>query len=386
MHLTNLSIKNFRNIPKAEFEFSPNLNVFIAPNGTGKTNILEAISLVSSGKSSRTNVDRELLPLEMQLVSDSKSFTKLSAQVDSENDPKEIIWNLKDVTGNPELEDHFPQVKKTYRYKGKNTTRKKFSSLMPSVYFSPESIGHLTQGQTKIRDLFDSLLESTDYEYADDLSNYKKALRNRNILLKKLQTTGSSDELNYWSQVIIANGVRLTINRWKALAKYSELLSTISPELLKEKWLTLEYLPHVDSTPLDEADEIKTQFLDDLNRLKDQEVYAGKTLKGPHRDKWVLKLDDKDLAKYGSRGQQRVGVLALFLSFFDQISEHEEVTPLLLLDDVTSELDEKHIALLKNRISDDKSQTFLTTTQHDIAEKFKREVDEIKIFKLEESF
>jgi DNA replication and repair protein RecF len=377
MFIKNLRIKNFRNIKNIDIEFSPDINLIIAPNGTGKTNILEAISLVSMGKSPRTSSDIDLLPFEQQQSLSIKDFTKITATTDVEKESKEIIISKNQKS--PES-----SVRKTYKLRDKNTTRKRFSEVLHSVYFNPESIGYISQGHSKKRELFDSMIEVSDIEYRTILSEFKKALRNRNIILKKLQTGGNNTELIYWTKSIINNGVKIIKKRWQSLGDYSVLLNTISKELLEDKWLSLEYIPHVESTPLDDEEELKETFLEDLKRLNRSEIYAGKTLKGPHRDKWFIHLDEKDVSRYGSRGQQRIAILAIFLAFYETLQKIDAAKPLLLLDDVTSELDSRHISLLRDKLVGSKTQTFMTSTQKEVLHLFNEVSDKIKIIYLDE--
>lgn len=373
MPIEKLTLKNFRNIKDLTLELSPHINLIIAPNGTGKTNVLESIALVSRGKSPRTNFDADLLPIESD-ESDENAFSKIEAQIKEVNDPKEMI-----LVGTPA-----GGAKKTYKVKGKNTTKRRFAEELNSVYFSPESIGYLTQGFQKKRDLFDSLIESESLDYSDILSEYKKALRNRNIILKKLQKAGSKEELIYWTKVIINNGSKLIMARWKTLADYSSLLTDVSKLIFDDKWVSLGYEPHVDSTPLDSEDEIREEFLNEIKRVNPSEIAAGKTLKGPHRDRWFLNLDERDLSRYGSRGQQRLGIFALFLAFHEKLKSTEVEPPMLLLDDITSELDKKHIELLKDTLVKSESQIFLTSTQEEVVNLLSDLDQKINLIRLEE--
>lgn len=333
--------------------------------------------MVSMGRSPRTSFDADFLPLEKQQSLGIKDFTKIKAISGTNNETKELI-----VSKNTKTSDL--SVRKTYKLRDKNTTRKKFSKFLHSIYFSPESISYINQGYSKKRELFDSMIEVSDIEYRDVLSEFKKALRNRNIILKKLQTNGNKTELIYWTKSIINTSGKIVVKRWHALADYSSLLTTISKQLLDDKWLTLEYIPHIDSIPLDTEDEIKATYLNDLKRLNQSEVYAGKTLKGPHRDKWIVNIDERDISRFGSRGEQRISILAIFLAFYETLKSLDATKPLLLLDDVTSELDSKHITLLRDKLIESKTQTFLTSTQKEVLHLFNEVSDKLKVIYLDE--
>ncbi|HSW47627.1 MAG TPA: DNA replication and repair protein RecF [Candidatus Saccharimonadales bacterium] len=331
MLLKHLTLQNFRNYTKSEFGFNSKTTIIIGPNAIGKSNILEAIYLLSTGKSFRTDRDKQLL-----------KFGQNNCRIKGFLDDELEVVLVESATG---------FLQKKYLINGVSKRRADFAVKMPVVLFTPLDLD-LVAGQPGVRRRFlDEVLMQTDSEYHQSLISYTKALRQRNALLEQVQETGSRDEerFSYWDDLLIKNGQSLSKKR----AGLIEYINNRKKEIYD---FDLEY----------DKSEISK---DRLMQYKNAEVGAGVTLVGPHRDDVMITSQNKisktidEVRYFGSRGQQRLVSLELKLAQIALIKEKTENEPLLLLDDVFSELDATNIGHVLNLM--DIYQTIATTTHEE---------------------
>ena len=351
--LLNISLQKFRNYKKATFELG-NSTIIIGPNTTGKSNLIEAIFLLSSGKSFRAEKD-------LQMVAYGAEMGRVSAKQSSDKPNLEVVVTIGEVAG-------VKTQHKRYFVNGVAKRRLDFVGNLPSVLFSPQDLEIIVGGPNLRRSFLDNVLEQTDRVYRIALLGYKKALKQRNALLElaKKRREGrrpgeplARREIEYWDSLVIRNGNVLTIKRE-------------------------EFINHLNSTKKDtfemnlvyDKSEISR---DRLDKYSEAEQAAGITLVGPHRDDFICYFDKyRELKLFGSRGQQRLGVLQLKLLELDYVRDRVENEPLLLLDDIFSELDEDHIMLILNTLGD--SQTIITTTHEEfIPAKIKSKMEVIEL-------
>ena len=349
MYLSSLSLQNFRNYKKENFSFSDNTTLLVGKNGVGKTNILEAIFLLATGKSFRATREQQMILYGQELgrVIGIKKDDKL-----------EILLTTGEVQG-----ERAPR--KRYLINGAGKRKMDFVGRLMSVLFRPEDI-ELVLGSPSIRrNYLDSVLEQVDREYRRSNLSYQKGLRQRNKLLEKIREgEAERKQLLFWNKLLIKNGEIVTEKR-------RELIEFVNEEFKEKKLdLSLKY----DNSVISEGR---------LKKYAEAEMGAGKTLVGPHRDDFLFvkqrkgKLK-KDLSIYGSRGEQRMAVLTIKLAELEFVKSKTELKPVLLLDDIFSELDHEHrneVLLLL-----DKQQTIVTTSdEHLIPGKYKKRVETIRL-------
>jgi DNA replication and repair protein RecF len=358
MILKNLSLQNFRSYAKREFTFSNSLTVVVGPNAAGKTNLVEAVSLLSTGKSFRTDKEK-------QLVQFDKPVARIKGVVASNAMGEEALNEATSNVANHDS-DHIDDLEVTVMESGKFVLQKKFlvngvskrradfAGRLPAVLFTPLDL-EIVGGQPGNRRRFlDDVLEQVDMDYRLALSTYTKALRQRNALLDQVQETGARDEerFSYWDNLLIHNGGIITQKREETINYINNRQKDMFP-------FTLEYDKSVMSH-------------DRLLQYRQAEVGAGMTLVGPQRDDVIVKSHNRDSREleevkyFCSRGQQRLVTLELKLSQISLIKERTGEDPLLVLDDIFSELDSEHISQVLQMAND--YQTIITTTHREFIE------------------
>lgn len=344
--LKSISLQNFRNYKKSTFQFDRSI-VIVGPNAVGKSNLIEAIYLLSSGKSFRAERD-------MQMVEFGKDMGRVSAKQSPDMPSLEVVVTVGEVGG---VRAQF----KRFFVNGVAKRRVDFVGNLISVLFSPQDLEIVVGSPGLRREFLDNVLEQTDRDYRIALLGFTKSLRQRNALLDLVKNGmhRSDREFEYWDSLIIRNGSVLSRKR----EEFVDWLNSSKKEILPFK---LEY----------DKSEISKERLEKYYK---EERAAGITLVGPHRDDLFLFINrDRELKSFGSRGQQRLGVLQLKLlelSYLRQITGQE---PLFLLDDVFSELDEGHINLILGIIGN--QQTIITTTHEEfIPAKIKNKVEMIEL-------
>ena len=329
------------------------------PNAIGKTNVLEAIVLLALGKSFRTSRDEEMITFE-------EDFGRIS--LDSENESLEValsrgFWQGKRV------------AKKRFIVNGVGKRRKDFIGRIRIVLFEPQDIEVVVGSPGRKREYLDFVLSQVDLEYDRCLLAYEKGLRQRNKLLSFIaEKKAAPSQLEFWNRLLVKNGGVLQQKR----EAYIEFLTTFcASSTFKElmggaaKAVTFSFMYDPSAISFER-----------LAKYKEAEIAAGRTLVGPHRDSFFIFQHNsakKDLATYGSRGEQRMGVLALKLGELEFITKKTQERPLLLLDDVFSELDEEHQQMILHLV--DKQQTIMTTTEVDA--KWKKKLSDMEVIQLD---
>ncbi len=333
MILTSLMLQNFRSYTKQTFSFSSNTTLVVGPNAAGKTNILEAIHLLATGKSFRADEDKEVVRRQQEIaivkgkITDANETTTLELRV---------------TTG--EVGGKKSQIKK-YLVNGVPRRQVDFAGQLKVVLFWPEHMGLVTASPSLRRKYLDSVLLQTDREYRRSLFSYERGLRQRNKLLDLIQEgKAQRSQLVFWNQLLIQAGGYLT----DARASYIEYVNGYS---LNDSPFHITY----DKSVISQAR---------LEQYADAEVAAKATLVGPHRDDFLITQNKEDLSKFGSRGQQRIAVLWLKMAELSYIHTTSHVRPVLLLDDIFSELDAEHRTLVMDAAG--KQQAVLTSANEDI--------------------
>lgn len=332
MYLSKLLLENFRSYDKKLFEFSPQTNLLLGPNGSGKTNILESIYFLSSGKSFRSSSSGQLLKWDTAYTSVRGKIADTEIEVQLYREPQKLSLSRKML---------IDKVQKT---------RKDYLGILKVVVFEPEDIRLIGGSPTRRRDFLDSIFLTSEWRYASSLSQYHRALQHRNELLDLIRDGKSAKaELFYWDQSLVKNAEIIEDYRQKFVRSANTYFSHHeNPEIQQ---LSLKYLPSIINQ-------------ERLEQNYHHELMSGFTLSGPHRDDFsvnnsIFGADDKNLAFWGSRGQQRLAVLAIRLAQINYLEETYNQKPILLLDDIFSELDPDHQQLVVNICQ--KYQTIITS-------------------------
>lgn len=349
MILNSISIQNFRNYKKFSTNFSSSTTIIVGPNTAGKTNLIESIALLSTGKSFKADKDIEVIKF-------NEDVCRIKAEM---GETLEIVIADAGFLGKE-------SPTKKYLVNEVAKRRSDFAGNLLTVVFSPQDLEIIIDSPSIRRNFLNSVLEQTDREYRLAITNYEKGLRQRNALLELAKNTGRRNErqFEYWDELLIQNGQIVTKKR-------EEFIDFLN----KSEKPIFDFVVEYDKSVISR---------ERLDQYKDKEIGATVTLVGPHRDDIkFLMLDKKDstvrdVKLYGSRGQQRLVVLQLKLLELNFIDEKTGQRPLLLLDDIFSELDEKHINLVMGIIS--KQQTIITSTHEElIPKKLLGKIDIIKI-------
>lgn len=320
MHLTDLHLTNFKNLNQ-EIVFQSGINLITAPNGSGKTNILESIYILGNSTSFNSYPDINLINF------DRPDFTKIKSVV-GEHTYEVIISNIEEMT------------KKKFLVDGSAQSATKFSSNFDVLLFSPTSVDLVAGAPDTRRSQLDDLISSLDIEYKKILTTYKSVVKNRNKLLYKLKyNKGSIEELAFWDEKLVKLGTQIIIKRLEIIKKINNLVNEVSENIFhtNNNKLQIKYIPTVDI-----SENIEYSFEKAIVDRVEDEIRIGYTLFGPHRDDFEFNLSGQNARISASRGQQRISSLLFSLSAWDIIYKSKNQKPLLLLDDIMSELDKEH--------------------------------------------
>jgi DNA replication and repair protein RecF len=343
VHLSLISLENFRSHLKSSYPLEPKTNLIIGQNGSGKTNVLESIYFLATGKSFRSSSSSQLINWDSPYSIVTGKLTKNSEQIELEAQ----------LARNPQTSS----LSRKFFLDRVVKTRPKYLGTLKVVVFEPEDIRLVTGSPSRRREFLDSVFLTSEWRYASALSQYNRALKNRNELLDLIRDRKASiAELFYWNQSLVKNGEIIQTYRQNFIRSSNKFFAThLHPEIRE---LSLDYQPSIIT-------------LSKIDSLQNQEINVGHTLYGPHRDDFVLNslifnTQDKNIGLWGSRGQQRLGVLALRLSQINYLEETYNELPILLLDDIFSELDSEYRQLVVNICQ--KYQTIFTSADPEIFE------------------
>ena len=348
MRLNKLYLKNYRNYQELKITFTKNLVIFLVENAQGKTNLLESIYVLAMTRSHRTSSEQELIGWQGEQALIQGEVTKGTSKI-----PLEILLSKK---GRKTKINHIEQ-KKLSSYVGQ----------LNVILFAPEDLS-LVKGSPQIRRKFlDMELGQINPIYLYDLVQYQGILKQRNQYLKQLNEKKQTDllYLDILSEQLAEFGSKVLKARAQFVRRLEFWANTLHQQITHQKeQLEIEYVTSFSSLSTQTQEEIQTQFLELLNQNKKKDMFRGTTTIGPHRDDLSFFVNQKNVQTYGSQGQQRTTALSVKLAEIDLIKEETGEYPILLLDDVMSELDDNRQLHLLETI-EGKVQTFLTTTTLD---------------------
>lgn len=357
MEIKNLSLENFRNFEKAEFEFAPGMTLILGPNTTGKTTILEAIFLLSTTNSFRAMVVAQMIKYDQEIarisgVISNKKIGSQKTQKRTENTELEVVLTPGEV-------NRQKAPKRKFSINGVSKRRNNFVGKLLTVIFRPEDIKIITGSPAKRREFLDNVLVQINWEYGRSLGTYQKVLKSRNKILEGIRNgVSKKSDLYFWNKSLTKNGEIV----FRARSEFIDFVNQLWPAGLR-----LSYQ--------------QSRFLFEKNIEK--EIILGMTLTGPHRDEFIVEKQKRDLSLFGSRSEQRLAVLNLKLAELEFIQKNlsagrQGEQPVLLLDDVFSELDEEFREKVLGIIN--RQQTIMTTAEPELIKK--EFLDEMKVINL----
>ena len=334
MIVKSMELFNFRNYENLSLTFDGGTNILYGDNAHGKTNILEAIYISGTSKSHKGSRDRELIRFGEQEA-------HIRTVVEKDEREFQIDIHLKKNKAKGIAINRIP-IKKASDLFG----------ILHIIFFSPEDLNMIKNGPAERRKFLDVELCQLDKIYLSDLSNYNKALNQRNQLLKDIYFRPDlKDTLPVWDMQLLKYGKSIIQRRRQFVEEIGGIAAGIHHKISGgREELHLRYEPNIEDI----------FFEDELIRAKEKDLKTGQTSVGPHRDDLKISVGDIDMRRFGSQGQQRTCALSLKLSEIQLVERTIHDTPVLLLDDVLSELDKNRQNYLLDNIND--TQTMITCT------------------------
>lgn len=379
MHLTHLSLTNFRNFARLDIDAPGGAILLVGDNAQGKTSLLEAVYFLATFSSFQASSDRELInflarkePLAVcRIVADycvEEQSHRLEVRVIQETNPR----------------NGSSRVRKEILLDGLKRKVSEALGNFNAVLFTPQMLSVIEGSPEERRRYLDLAISQTISSYGAALSVHQRAVSQRNALLKQLfERGGDPAQLAYWDDQIATAGSRIIHARIQTIREIEHLAALTHHELTRgEEVLRLDYRPAYDphpktpnqytlpiESPVDRSgysrEQIEKGFRERLIELRDEEIARGQTTIGPHRDELRFLSNTVDLGTYGSRGQVRTALLALKIAEMNWMKDKTAHWPVLLLDEVLAELDPQRRLDLLTRLSESE-QAFLTTTDLDL--------------------
>ena len=360
MKLKSIKLKNFRQFKEIELDTDADLVLIQGDNTSGKSTILEAISIL-------TNMDSPFASHSSDIPNDTvndESFY-ISAQIEAEDGIVREYSVYQEVKG------------RQFKIDGKRVSKRKYRDSVGSILFSPEQIETLMLSPQKRRDTLDAFIKQTDLNFAQQLQKAKSTLKQRNSYLKKLAKTfyesgfisETDKQLEYWSDLHSKFSTRIVETRMVFIEK------------LQHEELQVSYLNSALEKIEDEDDISDPESLQKISNLRNRkkDIALGYTNSGFHRDDWEL-ITDKDIRRKGSRGEKRLAITKLLLQIHQVILDEINLNPLLLLDDIASELDDQNISKIVSDEAISKQQTFITAIRlEDLPKDIRRKAAVIRL-------
>lgn len=362
LHLRELALNNYRNYTRLGLKFNSNRILFIGKNAQGKTNILEAIFLACTGRSHRTSKDNELIrwgqkSCNLRMLVEKKIGINSIEIILSEKERKKIKINGIPVKRLGQLMGH-----------------------LNGVIFSPEDLKIVKEGPSERRRFMDMEISQVKPKYFYYLQQYNRILNHRNNLLKEINNNPVLEKtLSVWNAQLAEAGAFIIKQRYEFVENLAEIAKEIHKRISFDvEELSIKYRASVLIKP-PKLKDIETHFLEALEKCRDDDIRRGNTGIGCHRDDLNFEINGVDVRTFGSQGQQRTVALSLKLSELKLMYKETGEYPVLLLDDVMSELDEERQKQLFEELGD--IQTFITATDFKgipLAELRKFDIYEVK--------
>lgn len=334
MYIKSIELSNFRNYKELSMEFHPEKNILYGDNAQGKTNILEALYYCGMTKSHKGSKEKDIIRMH-------EKEAHIRMYIEKKGVSRRIDMHLKRNKAKGVAIDGIPIHKSS-----------ELLGLVNIVFFSPEDLGIIKHGPSERRRVVDMELCQLDKVYVHDLTKYNQIVNQRNNLLKQIDSDDTLlATLDIWDQQLVEYGTRIIKRRRRHIEELNEAITPIHGKLSGgQEQLSLGY----------EANVSETDFGIKLAMNRERDLMQKVTSYGPHRDDVQFSIADVDIRKYGSQGQQRTAALSLKLAEIAMIKKTLGESPVLLLDDVLSELDRNRQNYLLDSIED--IQTIITCT------------------------
>lgn len=370
MHLIRLSLEHFRNYEKQDLTLAPGPVLFVGDNAQGKTNLLEAVFLLATGRSERAATDADFIAWDVR--DGPQPYARVTGtairQRDGTSGPRDVTVEVT-VLGRPGAAGLV--ASRRVKLDGVPKRASDVAGAIAAVLFTTDDMELVKGAPGGRRRYLDVMLSQADRTYARALPRYTKVVVQRNALLKRAQEGAADpDELAYWDEEMAREGATLLVQRAGAAERLAESAAALHARLsgARERF-ALSYEPRfVEGWPAGRiagtsGDEVAAVLLNRLRATHQRDVAAGLTLVGPHRDDLAMQLDGEPAAAFASRGQQRTAALALRLAEARFLFERSGEQPVLLLDDILSELDEGRRTAVRSAIEAD--QALITSADAD---------------------
>ena len=373
MRLKRLTLVNFRNYSRLEMTFPQPLTVLQGENAQGKSNLLEAIYLLATSRSPRTGADRELL--NWLAENDIQPYARIDAEVERADRTERIEITILKGNGT----SNGPSVRKQIRINGVNRRALDLLGHLNVVLFMPQDVDLVAGSPSGRRRYLDITLCQISPKYCRALSEYNRVIVQRSHLLRRFrERAGDPEQLRYWDESLTDRGAEIMAWRKRAIQILEQLAAVIHRDLAGGKEaLRLRYQPsltlaeseqpslgmYFEVAP-DEVEAIRSQFRARLPQIRRLEILQGACLAGPHRDDLRFMVNGWDLQTFGSRGQQRTTALSLKLAELQMMQQVTGEHPVLLLDDVLSELDAPRRQYLLKAVGGAEQAVITTTDFH----------------------
>lgn len=378
MRVRHLSLTNFRNYTRLEVSLPEGALLLCGQNAQGKTSLLESIYYLATSRSVWATSDRQLL--NWRAEEDVLPYARITAEIsNAQRDHFQL-----DITLIRQSTESGARLHKQIKINGLQKRSMDLLGHLVVVMFLPQDLAIIEGSPTDRRRYLNITLAQTDHTYAEALHTYEKVLEERNALLRQIaKRKASASELEFWDGQLTDSGAILIAGRQRLLRELEGLAQDVHRDLTNGvETLELSYLPNFSPTANGDGQlslgalgldlsrqlnppEIAAQFREALTNRRTEELERGITLTGPQRDELRFKVNDHDLALYGSRGQARTAVMSIKLAELAWMRNVIKESPLLLLDEFLAELDVQRRGYLLDRIGN-ASQSILTTTEPDI--------------------
>ena len=346
IYISHISLTNFRNYARLELDLQPGMILFEGENGVGKSNLLEAMYLLAVARSPRASTERELI---RHTNGEGEFYTQVAANVERQDDSVNLQINFRSVSAPPAVgasaatTSRAMSVQKYFRVNGAPRRASTLIGHLNAVMFSANDLEIVYGAPSVRRRYLNILISQTDREYLGAIQRYERVLRQRNHLLRQIRDGSARiNELAFWDDELVKEGICIMAQRHATVRMLSEGANPMYARLSGgSETLAVSYQPNV---ALPDGSDISRESIAELisTKLKEQrrqELARGITVTGPHRDDLTLTLDGMEAAAFASRGQTRTAVLALKLAEAEYMKRRRGQEPVILLDDVLSELD-----------------------------------------------
>lgn len=364
MHVRQIVLTNFRNYRHLEVSLTPGTTILYGPNAAGKSSFLEALAMLATTRSPRASAEREVIHWGARAELGLPPFARLVARVERRDGPLTVelaIQRVIDAQGQLSM-----RCQKRFLVNRRAVRAREAAGRLQVVLFEPEDLNLITGSPARRRRYLDTTLMQSDGAYWQALQRYTRVVAQRNRLLARWREqappAGAREEMAFWNRELVQSGTYLILARQRLVTALNPLLGEIHDRLSGfPSQLQMAYLHQVPCNPQEDSESVAYAFRQALERAWPRELERGMTLLGPHRDDLGFTLQAMDLATYGSRGQQRTVTLALKLAEVEWLRERSGEAPVVLLDDVLSELDPQRRAYLQGWLLEGRCQVIITS-------------------------